>query len=42
MQAHNAKIVTLEPGTFDISSEETIDIDYVEKGDIVKVHITWL
>lgn len=37
MQAHSAKIVTLNEGTFDIISEETIDLEYVEKGDIVKV-----
>ena len=37
MQAHSAKIVTLEPGTLDVIHEENIDIEYVQKGDIVKV-----
>ena len=39
MQAHSAKIVTLQPGTFDVVSEEIIDLEYVEKGDIVKVSL---
>ena len=37
MQAHSAKIVTLEEGTLDVIHEENIDIEYVQKGDIVKV-----
>ncbi|XP_063689419.1 copper-transporting ATPase 1-like isoform X2 [Bolinopsis microptera] len=37
MQAHSAKIVTLEPGTLDVIHEENIDIEYVQKGDIVKI-----
>ena len=39
MQAHSAKIVTLEPGTMDVIHEENIDIEYVQKGDIVKVSL---
>ncbi|KAL5270902.1 hypothetical protein ACHWQZ_G001535 [Mnemiopsis leidyi] len=37
MQAHSARIVTLEEGTMDVVHEENIEIEYVQKGDIVKI-----